>query len=59
MPIRIDESRRPIVVVTFVGTATDAEFDQYLQGMTDRGIVPNVSVFRRALSQSPTSLTSC
>jgi hypothetical protein len=36
MPITIDERRRPIVLVTFVGTATDAEFDQYLRDMTEQ-----------------------
>lgn len=36
MPITIDESRRPIVLVTFVGTASDAEFDNYLRGMTEQ-----------------------
>jgi hypothetical protein len=32
--IEIDESRFPIVVVTFTGNATDAEFSDYLASMT-------------------------
>jgi hypothetical protein len=36
MPIEIDETRRPIVLVRFIGTATDAEFDAYLVAMTDQ-----------------------
>jgi hypothetical protein len=31
---RIDMSRHPLVVVTFDGLATDAEFDDYLTAMT-------------------------
>lgn len=33
VPIRIDDARHPLVVVNFVGTATDAEFDAYLDDM--------------------------
>jgi hypothetical protein len=33
MPIAIDDTRRPLIVVTFVGSATDAEFDAYLDAM--------------------------
>jgi hypothetical protein len=36
MPIQIDESQRPIVVVTFSGTASDTEFDAYLDAMSKR-----------------------
>ncbi len=36
MPITIDERRRPIVLVTFVGAPTDAEFDRYLEDMTEQ-----------------------
>lgn len=32
--IRFDETRFPIVVVTFAGTATDAEFHAYLAAMS-------------------------
>ena len=31
---RLDQSRAPLYVVTFEGTATDAEFDKYLATMT-------------------------
>lgn len=34
MPVRIDDSRHPLVVVEFNGTATDQEFDAYLEQMT-------------------------
>jgi hypothetical protein len=39
--IHIDASRHPIVVVTFVGAATDAEFQDYLASME------NMMVMRR------------
>jgi hypothetical protein len=32
--IRIDESRFPLIVVTFVGSQDEAEFSAYLEGMT-------------------------
>jgi hypothetical protein len=33
--IEVDETRFPLVVVTFVGVATDAEFEAYLERMSD------------------------
>jgi hypothetical protein len=33
--ISFDEMRYPIVVVTFVGLATDVEFDNYLRGLDE------------------------
>lgn len=36
MSIVIDDQRRPIIVVTFDGAATDAEFDDYLRDMKAR-----------------------
>lgn len=32
--IRIDESRRPLIIVTFTGVSTDEEFTAYLENQT-------------------------
>ncbi|GAB4207499.1 MAG: hypothetical protein OHK0013_25190 [Sandaracinaceae bacterium] len=39
MPIHVDDTRHPLVVVTFEGDVTDAEFVRYLAEMESRVLV--------------------
>jgi hypothetical protein len=53
--IRIDDSRFPLVLVTFQGPATDDEFDAYLGGMSRilEGRKRNVTILDARLAASP------
>lgn len=54
--IEIDDSRHPLVIVTFTGVATDAEFRDYLAGMTEmlqRRQVNAVILDSRRAAQTP------
>ncbi len=57
MAIRMDDSRHPIVVVTFDGPSTDAEFRAYLDDMTRLVVArrePNVTILdARAAGSTP------
>ena len=59
MAIRVDDYRFPLVVTTFEGTATDAEFDAYLAETTQRTVsrkTRNVVIVDATHAARPTAL---
>jgi hypothetical protein len=53
LPIIVDDSRRPIVTVRFIGSVTDEEFHAYLREMEERVLgrkQPYVSIYDATLA---------